>query len=502
MEELFKRLLDLLPMPLLIALIAIGVVAWVVKQLKPGSEYGDLLRDKTFRRASGSMLTASLIFIAVQFAWKQWKMADFRQGENGICVAQFQDDGNHVLQRYTVEQLRTVISQDPLLSNVRVEAYPVTISTASEARVLANRHHAIATIWGSAISGFGANIVSFEVTPRNSQQDIRKLCPKFPDIGDFTQGMLAFVKGSILSDSTVQNQQQVSGIKQQIGELLATNARLTAKVDQLQTNLNKSGSQIGEPSISPKNGGKRHFGIFIGIDDYRGIGSALSFSARDAQDMANAFQNSTNETTQIATLVGQQATRANVLSTLNDVAKEAQPGDQVWLYFAGIGFRDGAGGDSYLALADTAKENLKANSLSSSDLLNWIKGLKSEQVLVLLDACHSGLVTHRGFQILGTDGPGRVFIAASGPDGLAYEQPSLGHGVFTYYLLKGLAGAADLSASGYVTPEELFRYVASNVAVSSSGEQFPVYNVLAGSGDFRISDLPGAKISKVPSSSR
>jgi hypothetical protein len=51
------------------------------------------------------------------------------------------------------------------------------------------------------------------------------------------------------------------------------------------------------------------------------------------------------------------------------VIPRVQPEDQVWLYFAGIGFKYGSQPSSYLALAGTQAASLQAGSLSSDELL-------------------------------------------------------------------------------------------------------------------------------------
>jgi hypothetical protein len=499
MEELFKRLLDLLPAPLLLALIAVGAVAWVVKQLKPGSEYGDILRDKIFQRAAIFIIAVSIATVGIRSAWMRLRAADFRPGENGICVARFQDDNGQVLQRYTVEQLRAIISQDPLLASVRVEPYPVTVTSVSEARSLASQHHAIATIWGSGISGFGANIVSFEVTPSQSAREIRKLCPKFPDIDDFTQGMVTFVKTSISQVAASSSGTPTASTEQhQIRQLEAANLGLSAKLNELESRRS-GGPEI--PAASSEKAQRHRFGIFIGINDYSRFGASQRFSVSDAQAVAAAFRNASSIPANVTLLTDSQATRYNILSTMDRVAKQVAPNDQVWLYFSGVGYRNEPTGSSYLALADTTRENMTASSLSSEELLGWIKGLKSKQVLVLLDACHTGLEIHRGIAPIrqrDDDTPGRVFLAAAGPDGLAYEEASLGHGAFTYYLLGGLSGQADITRSGYLTPEDLFFYIQERVVGNSASHQNPVFEVIDGTGDFTVADLRGPKSNNPP----
>ena len=54
---------------------------------------------------------------------------------------------------------------------------------------------------------------------------------------------------------------------------------------------------------------------------------------------------------------------------------------------------------------------------------------------------------------------GRAIITASRPSEVSIELPELGHGIFTYYLVNGLKGAADLNRDGIISLQELYEYV-------------------------------------------
>jgi hypothetical protein len=59
---------------------------------------------------------------------------------------------------------------------------------------------------------------------------------------------------------------------------------------------------------------------------------------------------------------------------------------------------------------------------------------------------------------------GAQVLSAAGRDELSYESPPpYAHGIMTYYLLQGLAGAADLNHDGHVTVLEAFSYAKAGV---------------------------------------
>lgn len=111
------------------------------------------------------------------------------------------------------------------------------------------------------------------------------------------------------------------------------------------------------------------------------------------------------------------------------------------------------------------------------DVARWIEDVEARSVVVCLDCCHAGKALTRdpaggamprniGLRpsILSTlAGEGRILIASCGEGQVSVESPHLGHGLFTYHLLRGLEGAADHDGDGKVGVAELFEYVSAAV---------------------------------------
>ena len=97
----------------------------------------------------------------------------------------------------------------------------------------------------------------------------------------------------------------------------------------------------------------------------------------------------------------------------------------------------------------------------------------AQQQLVWLDACQSGGITLRGSsekslnptprlvqvqQQLGAQSKGFYALLSCDPNQQSWKFTELGHGVFTYYLMRGLQGeAAD--NQGIISANGLYRYV-------------------------------------------
>ncbi|MBI2540096.1 MAG: caspase family protein, partial [Deltaproteobacteria bacterium] len=180
------------------------------------------------------------------------------------------------------------------------------------------------------------------------------------------------------------------------------------------------------------------------------------------------------------------------------LARSAKKDDTVIIFFAGHGApevdqrgveRDGF--SKYLVPTDAEPDDLYSTALPMDELQTIFARLEAQRVVVFLDACYSGAAGGRTFASKktrsahvddlflerATSSKGRAIITASRPSEVSIELPDLGHGIFTYYLLQGLKGAADLNRDGIVSLQELYEYVERQVSQKSravGGNQHPV----------------------------
>jgi uncharacterized caspase-like protein len=97
--------------------------------------------------------------------------------------------------------------------------------------------------------------------------------------------------------------------------------------------------------------------------------------------------------------------------------------------------------------------------------------------ILFVDTCHSGNAYN---QRLGNAAYHANIIAytAARFDQAAIEDPSLGHGLFTYAVVEGLRGSGDLASRRQLSTRELGDYVirrVENLAKALQGEQEPQY---------------------------
>jgi hypothetical protein len=180
------------------------------------------------------------------------------------------------------------------------------------------------------------------------------------------------------------------------------------------------------------------------------------------------------------------------------LSRSARKDDTVLIFFAGHGApetdprgleRDGLA--KYLIPSDADPDDLYSSALPMDELQTVFGRIEAERVVAFLDACYSGAAGGRTFGSQRTRtgsvddlflerltrSKGRVIITASRPTELSIELSELGHGIFTYYLIQGLKGAADFNRDGIVTLQELYGYVEQQVTQKSravGGNQHPV----------------------------
>jgi len=183
-----------------------------------------------------------------------------------------------------------------------------------------------------------------------------------------------------------------------------------------------------------------------------------------------------------------------VNAQIERICASAKPEDSVWLYFSCHGTNNQED-SSYLVLPQ-APDKSSVDLYSVADLRAKLRSkCKAKVVVLMMDACQSGTakalpLAHRPEAAFG-DVSGIVTFAGCKVDQTSMELPELRHGLFTFFLVKGLAGEAK-DASGRFTLRALADYVQSNVsgvAEARGSHQNPV--VLIPNGQDSVAVQPG-----------
>src|SRR5580704_5485176 len=140
--------------------------------------------------------------------------------------------------------------------------------------------------------------------------------------------------------------------------------------------------------------------------------------------------------------------------------------------------------NAFILTYDTDPQDLKSTALPMTELQSLFEEQlnKVGRVLLFVDVCKAGTIgtihntsVSANVQQLG-DVEGDLFgLLASRPKEVSLEGPQFGggHGVFSYYVIKGLEGAADENHDGVVDADELIKYVSDQVPMATANKQHP-----------------------------
>lgn len=146
------------------------------------------------------------------------------------------------------------------------------------------------------------------------------------------------------------------------------------------------------------------------------------------------------------------------------------------IFFSGHGLASSDGKAKYILPSDADPDLLSKTALSRSELFDQIIKLNPKSVTMFFDTCYSG-VSRDEETLLASAKPLRIVAEESNeiPDNFTIftaskaEQISSGlkeakHGIFSYYLMKGLEGKADTNKDKDITNGELLAYMDQNVS--------------------------------------
>ena len=234
--------------------------------------------------------------------------------------------------------------------------------------------------------------------------------------------------------------------------------------------------------------------LAIGVNDYKGLGNVcgangkescdLDYAGIDAKKLADAVEKRLGPTHQRVSkrvLVNggkiQDAPTANNITDAVERLRLAKETDTVVLFISGHGKNDGPDYRFLATDAAWAEGALRGSTVVSWQILQGaIEAAKGRRIL-FIDTCHSGNAYN---QRLGNAAYHANIVAytAARFDQEAMEDPSLGHGLFTYAVVEGLEGKAMVASRGEISTQSLAGYIVERVgamAKALKGEQVPQY---------------------------
>lgn len=234
-------------------------------------------------------------------------------------------------------------------------------------------------------------------------------------------------------------------------------------------------------SGTPTGSSPSFYGLFVGINRYESDDiDNLASAVRDATALNALFEDNLGGRTTV--LTDEQATTAAIRGAILDLQYQTSDDDVVVISFSGHGSTT-----HELITYDSDLDELSGTAIPIAELTELVSGIPAKHLLIVLDCCFSGgagaKVLHAPRHPRGTvagplstaallnriAGTGRLILTASTADQPAWEDPRLGHGYLTYFLLQALLNAGGLAEAGRINLYDLLKYVTDRVRSTVSG---------------------------------
>lgn len=204
------------------------------------------------------------------------------------------------------------------------------------------------------------------------------------------------------------------------------------------------------------------YAVIIGVADYEVDSSSdLTFTTSDAQkfcDFLMSPEGGSVPRSNICLLKNSQATKSNIISYTCSLFSKSSENDRVIFFFSGHGCA------GYLLPYDA--NYFGSNWLSYDEVKSLFRCANAKFKFMFADACFAGDFrntlpkNHTASSNTDSRNKSEIVVMLSCNDNeYSIESAYLHQGVFTYFLIKGLKGAADLDRNNLITLQELYHYV-------------------------------------------
>lgn len=255
---------------------------------------------------------------------------------------------------------------------------------------------------------------------------------------------------------------------------------------------------------------KEAFALVIGISKYREEAiPPVKYASRDAEVVAKYLENIGGiPRSNIKVLTDTSVTKSDLEAYIEDwLARRVSKDSVVFVYYAGHGAPGIESKEAYIVPYE-GHPDFPSKLYSLKKMYESLNKLAAKEVIVMLDSCFSGTggrsVTKSGARplVISIENPvlasGKInVLAASTSSQISSDYDGVKHGLFTYFLLRGMRGEADKNGNSIIELGELYDYVKTNVSEKASLElnrdQTPVLLPSADTADNRLK-IPVAKI--------
>jgi hypothetical protein len=257
----------------------------------------------------------------------------------------------------------------------------------------------------------------------------------------------------------------------------------------LRQSLNDERYQLDVKKIIPLKKENDAVAIIIGIQNYKRLGKA-DFANKDAQKFYEyAYRALGIPKDRIKILTDTDADQAAVLKSFRNwlplyVNKNET---EVFVFYSGHGLPSPDGKSLYFLPYGVDQDLLDETAVDQRKIVAAIQATQPKSVTMFIDSCYSGL-SKTGDTLLSGAKPVSLknsdidypteftVMTASSPDQISSSSTDLQHGIFSFYLMKGMEGDADFDKDKKITVGEMQKFLLDNVqrqAMSLNRKQIP-----------------------------
>jgi hypothetical protein len=235
-------------------------------------------------------------------------------------------------------------------------------------------------------------------------------------------------------------------------------------------------SDVDELPLIKVKPNKNAYAIVIGIEQYRQKLPKADYAVNDAKLVGEYLSRVMGYPEEnIVTITNEHATKSDFEKYFEQwLVNHIEKDSTLFIYYSGHGAPNPKTGDAYLVPYDGDPAFIAQTGYPLKKLYGVLGKLPAKEIVVALDSCFSGgggrSVIARGMRPLVIDLQGSASISrnmavlsASSGEQTSSTYDEKGHGLFTYFLLKGIKSGNVLKPDGSIRVKNLYDYLKPQV---------------------------------------
>lgn len=216
--------------------------------------------------------------------------------------------------------------------------------------------------------------------------------------------------------------------------------------------------------------------VVIGIEQYRQNLPRADYAVSDAKTMTQYLTKVLGYPEEnTVTLLNDHATNVDLVKYFEKwLPNNVEPGSSVFIYYSGHGAPDPRTGSAYLVPYDGDPSFIAETGYSLKRMYEALGRLPAKEIIVALDSCFSGAggrsVIAKGSRPLVMNLQSNLVLpknvtvlSASSGDQTSSTYDEKGHGLFTYFMLKGIKNEDVVRQDGSLAINDLYGYLKPQV---------------------------------------